>query len=344
MAITTKFRDQRLDIAKGIAIILVVIGHTIQNRFSDFDEHLGFRLIYSFHMPLFIFLSGAVASMWFKPEEINIPFKELLSVVRLRIQKSAIRLLLPFISWALISHFVYQTTDTALPQIVITAFRRPDSALWFLLCIFYCVVMMSLFQLLLGLLGLIGRRSRLIAPILLDGKYQLIIVIGAWFILKNYVPPGAGLGTLKAYFIFYVLGILFYKYLVKVLPSRYYLISYIVFIPLALLWSRVAPNYLLMSLTSGFPSLILGFCYAFVVAISGTLLIWDLVSRLDRANFIALNAALAYCGKLSLGIYALHYFFLELNPPVVMPLALSIAISITLLQFRLTKLFLLGER
>ena len=42
-----------IDIAKGLAIVLMVIGHTIPNN------HF-ITLIFSFHMPLFIFLSGFV--------------------------------------------------------------------------------------------------------------------------------------------------------------------------------------------------------------------------------------------------------------------------------------------
>lgn len=46
-----KERDNTVDILKGIAILLVVIGH-----FSPVQQVENF--IYSFHMPLFFFLSG----------------------------------------------------------------------------------------------------------------------------------------------------------------------------------------------------------------------------------------------------------------------------------------------
>lgn len=49
-----------LDIAKGIGIILVVMGH---NDFSVLSPFF-FKLIYSFHMPLFFFMSG----IFFKPD------------------------------------------------------------------------------------------------------------------------------------------------------------------------------------------------------------------------------------------------------------------------------------
>lgn len=47
-------RIEYLDIAKGIGILLVVLGHNDFEVISPFVQ----RLIYSFHMPLFFFLSG----------------------------------------------------------------------------------------------------------------------------------------------------------------------------------------------------------------------------------------------------------------------------------------------
>ena len=46
-------RDITIDIAKGIGIVLVVLGHVLIN--SDIN-----RLIYLFHMPLFFFISGII--------------------------------------------------------------------------------------------------------------------------------------------------------------------------------------------------------------------------------------------------------------------------------------------
>lgn len=60
---TVEKRNDVLDIVKGVAAILVVWGHAIQ-YFStggiDFWESSVFRIIYSFHMPLFMLVSGYV--------------------------------------------------------------------------------------------------------------------------------------------------------------------------------------------------------------------------------------------------------------------------------------------
>lgn len=46
-----------IDVARGIAILLVVLGHCIGNLYNP-----GNRFILAFHMPLFFFLSGMCIS------------------------------------------------------------------------------------------------------------------------------------------------------------------------------------------------------------------------------------------------------------------------------------------
>src|SRR5512133_2369883 len=63
----SKSRLVSIDIARGIGILLVVLGHTLAEANYHVQNPTVFflgRLIYSFHMPLFFFLSG----LFFKPE------------------------------------------------------------------------------------------------------------------------------------------------------------------------------------------------------------------------------------------------------------------------------------
>ena len=85
----------RLDIVKGLAMFLVVLGHCIQcgsgAAFNEqqlfFDDGL-FRFIYSFHMPLFMIISGFL----YGKTSTN---KPLLSMIKGR----TLRLLLPVVVW-----------------------------------------------------------------------------------------------------------------------------------------------------------------------------------------------------------------------------------------------------
>ena len=71
-----KKRIEWLDIAKGVGIILVIFGHTLASGSTPW------RLIYSFHMPLFFILAGFTFRV--KPWKVLVPSK-------------AKRLLLPFL-------------------------------------------------------------------------------------------------------------------------------------------------------------------------------------------------------------------------------------------------------
>lgn len=69
---------EEIDILRGIAILLVLIGHMIP------WEGMGHNIIYSFHVPLFFFISGFL-------------FPETIDDVRFAIRKNAKRLLFPYI-------------------------------------------------------------------------------------------------------------------------------------------------------------------------------------------------------------------------------------------------------
>lgn len=55
-----KQRIDYIDRMKGLAIFLVVMGHVYGMAFAQ-PEDVAYRVISSFHMPLFMFLSGLVA-------------------------------------------------------------------------------------------------------------------------------------------------------------------------------------------------------------------------------------------------------------------------------------------
>lgn len=64
-----KKKDPFLDFLKGIAIIFVLIGHCIQYGSGEeflnsgaYWDNMTMKVIYSFHMPLFIAISGYLFS------------------------------------------------------------------------------------------------------------------------------------------------------------------------------------------------------------------------------------------------------------------------------------------
>lgn len=98
-------RDDYLDIVKGVAIFSVVLGHCIQyGSGAEFlEENLFFyndiyRFIYSWHMPLFMLVSGYLFSFSVKRHEWS-------SLLKNRFNQ----LLLPILSWSLLVAIVLRT-------------------------------------------------------------------------------------------------------------------------------------------------------------------------------------------------------------------------------------------
>ena len=98
-----------VDIAKGLGIILVVMGHNDFELISPFAH----KLIYAFHMPMFFFMSG----MFFKPD---LPFW---LFVRQRFKK----VLIPFFTTIL---FLYFTSISFSKVGILEASRRLLKALY----------------------------------------------------------------------------------------------------------------------------------------------------------------------------------------------------------------------
>jgi fucose 4-O-acetylase-like acetyltransferase len=338
-------RDVFLDIAKGLAIILVVLGHVIQGSAQNFDELIGFRVIYSFHMPLFVFLSGAVAAIAFKPERVEQGFKASLLLAKSKIFKAVIRLLLPFISWCAINQLIYHHSSDVLSALVL-AFRRPDTALWFLLAIFYCIVLTCVFDIFLSTIYLMSQKLGLhaIPEWLSDGRIQILLMIVLWLLIKEHMPRGAGVGLLRPYFLYYLLGMGFYRYLYPNMSTWKYLVSCGLFLALIPFWSRTAPNNFIDSMSLTFVSEKFLYFYAGLVAITGGFVILSLAKWVSlRKKSIAQNF-LILCGQLSLGIYAIHYFFLSYSPKVLAPLLLSLGLSYGINRIAVLRTILLGEK
>ena len=84
-------RIHSLDILKLFAMFLVVWGHAIQEFVSaEPNENIAYRVIYSFHMPLFMMVAGYFASL-----SLKVNFFQM-------IVKKGRQLLLPIVSWAAI--------------------------------------------------------------------------------------------------------------------------------------------------------------------------------------------------------------------------------------------------
>jgi fucose 4-O-acetylase-like acetyltransferase len=143
-------RERRLDLdrAKGIAILLVVVGHIVAAEpptGAEWYDTLRYA-IYRFHMPFFLYLSGYVAWM---TGALRTP----LAAMPRYSWKRAQRLLLPFLLLGLVvlvgklvaQEFVHVDNRAAgllpgLRDLVITTEDSPATFIWFLWVLFLCSI------------------------------------------------------------------------------------------------------------------------------------------------------------------------------------------------------------
>lgn len=130
-----KKRNEYIDVIKGIAIVLVIIGHCIQygsgNQFLSgglFFEDNFFKIIYSFHMPLFMLVSGYL--FYYSVEKHSVSYN-----IKTRITT----LLIPIVSWGILLFVIELIMGGYYSEINLfkELFSTIIDNLWFLWAIFY---------------------------------------------------------------------------------------------------------------------------------------------------------------------------------------------------------------
>lgn len=89
-------RNENIDAVRGGAIILVVLGHVIQYIYApaDYENNIVYNIIYSFHMPLFMFLSGYLA------------YRTDRELDKTWIKKRFCALVIPYVVWIILAYFL----------------------------------------------------------------------------------------------------------------------------------------------------------------------------------------------------------------------------------------------
>ena len=119
-----KDRINYIDKLKGLTIMLVVLGHFTEYSLNIKDS--GFNIFYSsFHMPLFMFLSGMFSYK-------NLEYKGINESIYW-LQKKVTRILFPFFSFA----FIYSVIAYDNFHIVLDG---EFGGYWFLPALFYCMI------------------------------------------------------------------------------------------------------------------------------------------------------------------------------------------------------------
>ena len=296
-------------------------------------------------MPLFVFLSGCAASYWIarlKESEANL--KSLTN----RLIRSFKQLLLPFLAWTILAFFVFDQRET-LSEYLIKVFKQPDYSLWFLPCIFWCILYTCIFyaviyvgEKLLNKLSLNHLSGYLSLPLL-----QFFLLIISWSYLRTKLPNEYGLVFTNWFsgglFFYFALGLFSFAKLSCLKSGWIRIIPYICFFLLVPYWSKSAPHDLIISAPMIIKNTWFINYYSYVVAISGTLVFFDLAKIVYQRQSSYLNRALCLLGEASLGIYAMHTYFISIQPQVLTTILISLLCFEGLLLIPILRTVLLGR-
>lgn len=285
-----KQRNVYIDMTRGLAIILVVLGHAIQNTFQDYDENIIFRIIYSFHMPLFMFISGFVN---YRGEKNFFWLK-----------RRAKSLLVPFIIWMFLPFILNQIWDIKqISSSIYEIVKSPDNSNWFIYILFLnCLV--------LYIEEVVRKRFAIERDWILFGLIYVVLCLGA-LLFKGWF----GFGALFDNYIFFIAGYLFAEYKNRIPYKKSYvkILGCLMFIVIIPFWKRTGiPTYIQFLINYGAsPFLQLGMEYLFryIVAFGGIQVSFLFICHV-KSDMI--KKSLIFLGKNTLEIYLLHRYWFDI--------------------------------
>lgn len=282
-------RNDALDIIKAFSIILVVVGHSIQyGSGADFlseklyFENICFKVIYSFHMPLYMLISGYLFAYSIKKRTWH---ENIYNKIKSLIIPIALWSMIPFI--ISITHINYFSAGNLIKGYISTTIFN----LWFLWAVFWCS----------ALVIIVNRFFHDSFGIYLLG-----------FVLTFLVPDSYNLKMYKFMYPFFLLGYFFNKHnwnmrLEKFYSRKLFKIGLaVLYIFLLLFYQRDSYIY-----TSGYyilnkkvPFIQLGIdIYRFSIGLVGSLLVLIILFTAEKYMAGKTRNILIYIGKNTFGIY-----------------------------------------
>ena len=180
-----------IDIAKAICIILVVIGHYVPNGCPKWWM-LIHDIIYSFHMPLFMFASGFVYIATFKENQSYGTFL-LKKFKRLMIPYLTVSFLVISVKLLTESHLYVENPKSFMSYIKMFYYPEAGYFLWFIWALWWMFVIVPLFK---------NKNSRLL----------LFVVSIILAYIPIYITEIFCLAQFKSMLIYFMLGVITYDW------------------------------------------------------------------------------------------------------------------------------------
>jgi len=323
-------RNHHIDALKGMGIIMVIFCHTVSfNDPAHFNVYLPFRILDSFVMQLFFFLSGLVLFSQVRKYSLSAYLK-----------KNAIRLLVPLFVWSCIGYVLHQTyRNVDFPRFMLNLAIAPNP--WFLWVLFLNSTI------LFSVLKLVEIREW--------NRWENYFVIASILLVRAAFSTNLFLlSEVRLYYPYYAAGFFAFKYYdeLKARRNLLYAAAVVLYPILAVCYVGYAfpifYPYLLQFTNEKFSRLIVS-VYKYAVAFAG-IAFWSFVlERLRKTKFYLF---LCWTGTISLEIFVCHDLFIArlgnsgllYVASTLIAFAGSLALTLLIIKrFRITRLLLAGQ-
>ena len=298
-------RNIVVDVLRGIAVLAVLLGHAIQRGFViNYENKIIFKIIYSFHMPLFMLLSGYALHRYTKKWDAKF------------LKKRFLRLIIPTIVWSYIIYFMRNFDFVGIKEFVVfpdtvlnytkALVLHPDFIIWFLYIVFLCDIIFFI-------------QNKIIKDKhdILSISITILVAVLLFIIPDN----NFGISRLKIYFPIFSLGYYVSKYSNVIMKYLKFML-----IPSAILYLFLFPK-------CNIP--IDNVCMYYLISISAIIIIYNLVTWIKVE---AIYKFFAFFGKYSLEIYLCQCICLNIGLGLGMLRATTIFITATTISVILAKL------
>ncbi|MBR6255772.1 MAG: acyltransferase [Lachnospiraceae bacterium] len=274
---------KEINIARGIAVLIVLLGHSFPDAEEGFFPALGYKWIYdfcySFHMAAFFCISGFVNAKYFLAEKSDV-FSVLIKKFK--------RLMIPYL---------FLSYASLIPKILLNAYARnpvdaysawrillgrsPDGSLWYLYVLFiYCLFT----EIVHHFINRLGPKGKSICLSIIAVVFYFI-----GFFLR--FDTETTIERLFGYYIYFVLGI--------VILLLYQRIKYI-------FHSGAALCLLVLTAILSCPFIVWK-CPYIITAVAGIYVVLSAAIAIEKKEGV-LCRAFACCGDNSYAIYILSYY------------------------------------
>ena len=290
--IMTRQRLIWADSLKGGLILLVILGHALQGTLgTDCETDHVWNIIYSFHMPAFMAVSGWLA---FRGSSTCVADGYSFSLFLSVCYRRALQLLVPFVIWTIVSYIIKGEYSI---QGLFVNFLYPDRSFWFLWVLFWICVIFNLAQLVASMLKIKELVTILVTCLLLLGVMVTmeIRILGFQFIAY--------------YYLFYTFGYCLHKYedtvLLKVMSKPYVMVAF------TILWACLAWGWSMHGLPSWVPTIphlppaLPQYAYRGLTGLVAIVVLIEAAPLLLNGNS-KFNKMMCSLGAVSLGLYVVH--------------------------------------